>query len=171
MLTKVPQAVTFSARRVVMRHPNSMDCYVWRMRVLRKELKPDGSPSEMGGAPTLGGMGVLKSEDEADFDYVLMGEAKLLFAGIQQPASINDRGNATEATLHEAQIACLADPGSAEYFEPDNQDLIALDLGFGVILAFTVEDITGNVLIPPYVRKYMLQPRDDLHALEPILPT
>ena len=36
--------------------------------------------------------------------------------------------------------------------------------------AGAVGDVVGNVLIPPYTRKYLLQPRDDLHALEPILP-
>lgn len=170
MLTNVPLGVAHSARRVVLHHPNTMKCYVWRKRVLRTETGPGGMPSEMGGAATLGGMGVLKNEDEAEFDYALVGEAKVLFAGVQQPASLNDRDSAPEATIQEAQIACLAAPGSAEFFEADMQDLIAVDLGLGVVLAFTVEDITGNVLIPPYTRKYMLQPRDDLHALEPILP-
>lgn len=170
MLNNVPVGVAHNTRQVVLYHPNSMECDVYRKRVLRTEVGPGGQPSTMGGAPTLGGMGVLKNEDEAEFDYVLVGEAKVLFAGIVQPASINDRGNAPEADMREAQIASLAAPGSPDFFEADNQDLIALKVGFGVVLAFTVEDVIGNVLIPPYTRKYLLQPRDDLHALDPILP-
>lgn len=171
MLNNVPRAVMHSARRVVLNHPNTMPADIWRKKVNRKELTPGGQNSEMGGAPTMGGMGVLRSEDEADYEYELMGEAKVLFAGVQVPASINDRDNAPEpAPMQEAQIACLAEPGTEGYFEADNQDLIALELGFGVVLAFTVEDVTGNVMIPPYTRKYLLQPRDDLHALEPFLP-
>lgn len=170
MLTNVPLGVAHNTRQVVLNHPNSMECDVYRKRVLRTEAASGGGPGEMGGAPTLGGMGVLKNEDEAEFDYVLVGEAKVLFAGIQQQASINDRDNAPEAAMQEAQIASLAKPGTPEFFEADNQDLIALKVGLGVVLAFTVEDVMGNVLIPPYTRKYLLQPRDDLHALEPILP-
>lgn len=170
MLTNVPLGVAHNTRQVVLNHPNSMECDVYRKRILRTETAANGGASEMGGAPTMGGMGVLKNEDEAEFDYVLVGEAKVLFAGIQQPASINDRDNAPEAAAQEAQIASLGKPGTAEFFEADNQDLIAVKVGLGVVLAFTVEDVMGNVLIPPYTRKYLLQPRDDLHALEPILP-
>lgn len=170
MLTNVPKAVSHSSRLVVLNHANSMECYVWRKRVLRTESDGAGHPSEMGGAPTLGGMGVLRNEDEADFDYQLVGEGRVLFAGVQQPASINDRDNAPEAAYQEAQIACKAAPNSAEFFEADNQDLIAVNMGLGVVLAYTVEDVQGNVLIPPYTRKYVLQPRDDLHALDPFIP-
>lgn len=170
MLTNVPLGVAHSTRRVVLHHPNTMKCYVWRKRVLRTEIGAGGVPSEMGGAATLGGMGVLRNEDEAEFDYQLVGEARVLFAGVQQPASINDSDSAPEAAIQEAQIACLAAPSSEDFFEADNQDLIAVDLGLGVVMAFTVEDVTGSVLIPPYTRKYMLQPRDELHALDPVIP-
>lgn len=170
MLTNVPLGVAHNTRQVVLNHPNSMECDVYRKRVLRTEPAAGGGANEMGGAPTLGGMGVLKNEDEAEFDYVLVGEGKVLFAGIQQPASINDRDNAPEAAAQEAQIASLGKPGTPEFFEADNQDLIAVKVGLGVVLAFTVEDVMGSVHIPPYTRKYLLQPRDDLHALEPILP-
>ena len=65
MLTNVTKSVIYATRQVVLRHPNSFPCSAWRKKVLRVELDPDtGDESTMSGLPTMGGMGVLKSDDE-----------------------------------------------------------------------------------------------------------
>lgn len=169
MLKNIPASVNFSTRQVVLRHPNSMECTVWRKEVKRVELDPaTGLPSTMGGSPTLGGMGVLRSEDEAEYTYRELGAARMLFAGAFQPNDLVERDDAMlQQNLQEAQLASVADASKPEHFEADTGDLILLDMGLGVVLAYEVATITGNIAIPPYTRKLMLNPRDDLHALEP----
>lgn len=172
MLTSVPMAINRSTRLVVLRHPNSIPCTVWRKRVVRVEVDPtSGLPSEMGGAPTMGGMGVLRSEDEADYEYDELGPAKTLLCGIFQPADMNDRDNLLIApNAQEVQVECLdptADLPNPPQFTVDVGDLIFLEMGMGVIVTFEVVNTTGSVNIPPYVRKLVVNPRDDLHHLEP----
>lgn len=168
MLNNVPIAIRRHARLTVLKHPNSTDCEVWRKRVKRIEKNQAGEESTMGGAPTLGGMGVLRSEDEADFDYEPLGAGRLLLVGGFQPSSENDQGSAlSPQALQEALVECTGEVGQESHFEADVGDLVLQDMGMGVIIAYSVEDVQGNVGIPPYTRKLVLQPRDDLHHLEP----
>lgn len=172
MLTSVPQAINASSRQVVLRHPNSFDCVVSRKRTLRSEVDPDtGAPSEMGGEPTMGGMGVLRAEDEAEFDYVELGPAKLLFAAPYQAMDTIDRDNAlVPEAQREVLIEATAEPGTAGHFVADSQDLVVLTLAPGVLMAYEVGSVPGNVHIPPYTRRYVLNPRDDLAYVEPFEP-
>lgn len=172
MLNAVPTAINAATRQVVLRHPNSMDCTVFKKVVKRVELDPDsGETQEEGGMPTLGGMGVLRNEDESDFDYVERGPAKCLFAGVFAPNDLNERDDAVlQQDAQEAQVECLAAPGTPEYFQADTTDLVMITPGLGVVLAYEVATISGMANIPPYVRKLVLNPRDDLHALEPFIP-
>lgn len=180
MLNSVPSAVNSHTRLVVLRHPNTMPCTVFRKVVKRietlEEIDPVNNPdntdhSEMGGMPTLGGMGVLRSEDEADFEYEPLGEARCLFAGPYVPNDMNERDDAVlQQNLQEAQVECLADPGTPEHFVTDTSDLVMITPGLGVVLAYDVATAMGQSNIPPYVRKLVLNPRDDLHSLEPFIP-
>lgn len=171
MLSSVAQSVSHSLRQVVLRHPNTMPCTIWRKHVTRVENDPDsGLPSEMGGSPTLGGMGVLRSEEEADFEYIELGPGKCLFCGQYQPTDQVERDNAVlQAAMQEAQVECDAEPGTEGYFLADTTDLVLITPGLGTVLAYEVATLTGVANIPPYVRKLVLNPRDDLHALEPFL--
>lgn len=172
MLNSVTTAVSSATRQVVLRHPNSMPCTVWRRQVKRIEADPEtGDPSEMGGSPTLGGMGVLRSEDEADFDYVELGAGMCLFCGVFQPTDLNERDDAPlQQPMQEAQVEPLAEPGLPGHFVADTTDLVLIEPGLGVVLAYDVASLGSLANIPPYVRKLVLNPRDDLHALEPFLP-
>nr|WP_319566287.1 hypothetical protein [uncultured Rhodoferax sp.] len=172
MLNNVPIAIKNACRQVVLRHPNSMDCWVWRKQVTRVENDPDtGLPSTMGGSPTLGGMGVLRSEDEADYDYVMLGEGKCMALGPYQPNDEVERGNALlQATQQEAQVVSLAGEGEPGHFIPDTGDMVMVTPGLAVVLVYDVATITGLANIPPYIQKLVLNPRDDLHSLTPFLP-
>ena len=162
MLTSAPAAINRSARLVVLRHPNAFEVVVHRKSVKRVETI-GGVESEMGGSPTLGGMGVLRSEDEAEFDYEVLGEGKLLFTNGAQPVAMNEQGS---AQIVEAQKTCLieskAEPTDAAHWVAARGDLVALNLGLGVVIAYDVADIIGNVAIPPYTQSFVLNPRDDL---------
>lgn len=164
MLNSVPKAVNASVRQVVLRHPNSFDCTIARKHVTRTE-----GNSQMGGAPTLGGMGVLRDEDEAEFEYVSLGPARLLFAGqpVQQ-ADMNDRDDAMNPPpVVEAQIEPTAEPGATGHFDTETGDLVMVDLGLGVVLAYEVVTVSGSLMIPPFVRRFALNPQPHLNNLEP----
>jgi hypothetical protein len=172
MLNSVPIAINANTRLVVQRHPNSMPCTVWKKVVTRIEPDPEsGLPSEESGMPTLGGMTVLRSEDEADFEYVELGAAKCLFAGPYVPTDLNERDDAPlQQNMQEAQIECDALPGTPQYFLADTTHLVMIDLGLGVVLAYEVASVLSQSNIPPFVRKLVLNPKDDLHNLEPFVP-
>ena len=71
MLNSVPKAINDAARTVTLRHPNRMDATVWRKEVNRT------ASGEVGGMPNIGGVGVLDSEDEADYSYEPVGDAAI----------------------------------------------------------------------------------------------
>ena len=169
MLNQVPQAVSYSSRQVVLRHPNSMPCTVWRRQVLRTELSPlSGLPSESAGSPTLGGMGVMRAEDEAEFEYDELGPGHMLFVGQFQPTDMVERDNALlPADLQEALVECDSEPGLPGFFEVDSGDVVFMDVGMGTVMPYEVATVTGNIHIPPYTRKFVLNPRDDLAFLSP----
>lgn len=163
MLTSVPKAITAASRRVTLAHPNSFSCIVSRRVVKRVELDGQGQPSEMGASPTLGGLGVLRSEDEAEIEYVELGPAKLKFSGQLPGQDIIERDNGTlPAQQSEVTMYCLADEGEPGYFVPDTNDLVAVDMGLGVVMAFEIEKPVSSVMIAPYTRRYLLNLRDDL---------
>lgn len=169
MLNRVPQSVSYSSRQVVLRHPNSMACTVWRKQMTRTETDPEtGLLSESAGMATLGGMGVMRSEDESEFEYVELGAGRMLFVGQYQPADTVERDNAlVPADMQEALVECAAAPETAGYFVVDTSDVVFMDVGMGTLLPYEVATVTGNLHIPPYTRKLVLNPRDDLAFLSP----
>ena len=166
MLNNVPAAVSYCTRLVVLRHPNSMDCTVWRKRLLRVELDAQGAPSEMGATPTLGGMGVLRSEDETEFVYEELGPGRMLYVGQHTQADMIERDNALlPENMKEALVECLADPGTAGHFIVDSGDMVFMDVGMAMFMPFEAVSVVGNINIPPYTRKIVLNPRDDLFEI------
>lgn len=165
MLNRVPVAVNFAVRQVVLRHPNSWDCTVLERKVVRNDLD---DAELIGGLPTLGGAGVLDSEDETEYEYVERGDARMLLIGPYEPSEMNDRGDAElQRSRTEAQIVCVANPDEPGYFTPQNHDIVIAYPGEGIGLAYEVLQPIGNVNIPPYSVRYVLNPRDDLHYIEP----
>lgn len=160
MINNVPIKIMEASRTVALRHPNSLDCTVYRKTPTKP---PEGEL--MGGLGTLGGLGVLKSEDEPDFEYVALGAGKLLITSRFDGGDMFDRGDgiATDEPMQEAQIVAAEVPG----FEPKKGDLVAAMPGGGVVIGFEIVGTTGNVSIYPYTTKFVIAPRDELHDLEP----
>lgn len=162
-ITQVPIKIMQAARTVTLKHPNSLDCVVYR-----KELKRTADDS-MGGMPTLGGLGVLKNEDEPDFEYVLLGPGRMLITSrYDGGGDLTDRGDAIVPSepMQEAQIVSVEVPG----FEPAKGDLVGAMPGGGVLIGFEIMGKTGNVAIYPYTTKFVITPRDELHDLAPWTP-
>jgi hypothetical protein len=169
MINNVAIKIVEAARAVTLRHPNAIPCVVLR-KVL---LTPPGE--EMGGLPTLGGMGVLKSEDEPDYEYQKIGEGKILVTGQFSGGEMTDQGDSIvpDQPMQEARIECadvmvdgIKQPGAAI----KKGDLVGMMPGGGVLIGFEVVGNVGNVAIFPYVSKWVIAPRDELHDLEPWKP-
>jgi hypothetical protein len=168
MLNNVPKTVNKSARIVVLRHPNAMDCQVWRKVVNRPDEPAAGGglPVRVDSLPTIGGLGSTSKEDEADIDYELLGDAKAILTGIFAGNSLMDADDAIEPTVpqQEALVESVDAPESGG-FVVDKDDLVLLTPGGGVVLPFEVVDVIGTVNVPPYTRKFVLQPRDNLYHI------
>lgn len=162
MINNVPIRIMEASRTVTLKHPNSMDCTVYRKVLLR------ASDGTMGGMPTLGGLGVLKNEDEDEFEYQPLGLGKILITSRFEGGDMFDRGDGIVADqpMQEALIVSVDVPG----FELKKQDLIGVMPGGGVLIGFEIVGITGNVSIYPYTTKFIITPRDELHNLQPWTP-
>jgi hypothetical protein len=163
MINNVPIKIMQASRIVALRHPNSLDCIVYRKMILA-----DSTGDDMGGLPTLGGLGVLKSEDEPDFEYVKLGEGKLHITSRFEGGSLFDRGDgiASDEPMQEAQI----EPVVLGEFEVKSGDLVAATPGGGVLIGFEVIGKPSTVSIYPYASKWVIAPRDELHDLAPWTP-
>lgn len=162
MLTNVPAAVNRMARNVVINHPNTYNCQVFRKTVTRPG-------ADAGGLPVLGGLGVLSSDDEEQFTYAWIGNGFALPVENFQPASMMDRGDANNDTGTEFKF--LIEPedaaGQLGSFTPDKNDVVYLLLGDGpspAKLAFEIIGIEAVLNIPPYTTRFIVNRRDDLHV-------
>lgn len=163
MLPNVPRQINRAARSVTLRHPNSIPCIVMRKAVNRT----DSPPGQLGSLPTLGGIGVLSSEDEEDFDWDALGGAMILFVGSFSGSPQVERGDGLVPVVEvEALIEADDELGTPGYFEPRRNDIIYVLIGQDVSLPYEIVSINSNVNISPYTRRYVLQPRDDLDFLD-----
>lgn len=170
MIERIPDAVSKSARIVTLRHPRSMRCEIWRRIVTRPQSGITGVMEAMlDGAPTMGGMGVLAADDEPEITYERKGDARLLFVGgVREPLPVVDRDNSlAQPEAVSAHIEAVADPDTPAHFTPERGDLVVVLPGMGVVIAFTVEGIESPTTISAYVRRFVLQRRDELDHLQP----
>lgn len=173
MLHQIPVNTQKTMRNVVLKHPNGMEVAVYRKVVKRRDEDPD---SFMGGMPTLGGMGVLDSEDEDDFELSSLGDGKLLPCEPFQTSSVVDRGDGVDpadGVLLYAMIEPLQECGCDGHFELKTHDYVFLVVWEGVYTGYEVVGREANINIPPFVARYVLNKRDDLQFLggKPDFPT
>lgn len=150
MLNNVAIAVRRSSRTVTLRHPNAIDATVLRRRVTRTAGAEGGT---MGGLPTLGGLGVMDPEDEAEVDYEPLGPAKVLFTQPYEGTTMADRRDAPEAM---ATSLALIEPITEGLFDIRDGDLVMLNPGGGVTIPYEVTNVLNQVNIPPYTPRYEL---------------
>lgn len=163
MINQVPIKITEAARAVTLKHPNSMDCAIYR----KVNKRTNTENEEMGGIPTLGGLGVLSSEDEPDFEYQKLGEAKILITSRYDGLLDMHEGGDSLVPDVMAQEAQIESTEAVPTFTPKKNDLVAVMPGGGVVIGFEIAGTTGNVAIYPYTTKFVIIPRDELHDLEP----
>jgi hypothetical protein len=156
MLNQVPGAINALSARIVHHHPNSIGCQMFRKRVTREN------------AETLGGIGVLSSEDEEQVEYVFLGPGSALPTADDgaEPALMNDNIDAPHSANFEFRF--LIEPekpsGDPEWFSVEKHDILllwlmddgSLKVPFEVIGVETVNNL------PPFSVRYVCNRRDDL---------
>lgn len=95
MLTNVPTAINSLARNVVINHPNAFNAVMVRKRVTRT------AATSVMGYPTLGGLGVISSEDEESIEWDLLGNAYALETEMFTPGMMMDRQDANNGGIDE----------------------------------------------------------------------
>jgi len=168
MINNIAIQMNRANRQRTLREVNSIDCVLFTKHVTRTS---EGTTFD--GAPTLGGLGVLSDEDEVQYEWIEACEAKIHFAqGYAAPlGNTSDDGSRLDYSegVLEASIEPLPNPGSEGYVEPGKRMLVAVLMGGGVIVNFEIVDVTGSVNIPPYTRRYLLNPRPDEEVSEDLL--
>lgn len=155
MLTAVPEQASRAARQVVIHHPNSIPCVVFRKKALRTAAE------SIGGLPSVGGMGLLDSEDEAAYEYEELGEGKVLFSGVYSASPGNVIDSDDGVSYAEGVMECRVEPLVEGAFMVDKHDQIQALPGNGFVISYEVVGITSPTSIPPYVRKLLVEPRQD----------
>jgi len=163
MLINVPNAVNRMARNVVINHPNTFNCQVFRKTVTRQ------GGEIVDGNPTLGGLAVLDTMDEEQIEYAFVGNGYALPADMFAAAAMVDRRDANIGA--DDQFRYLIEPegqsGSDEWFELRTHDVIYLLLAATPNpprLAFEIMGTETTSNIPPYTTRYICNRRDDLHV-------
>jgi len=165
MLHQVPIQINKLARNVVLNHPNTFNAQMIRKVVTRP------SDSTLMGLPTIGGLGVISSEDEEDVTFEPLGNAYALRAdGNFAPSLMTDRQDASSGDsdvftfLIEPEILLPEDGG----FEVKKNDILYLLIlysvgGDTIKLAYEIIGIETTSNIPPFTQRYLCNRRDDLH--------
>jgi len=154
MLNTVPQAVNDMARAVLENHPNTYNCQIYRKVINRV------SDSEMGGRPTIGGLGTVDSEDEDDFSYAYLGNGYALQAEPFQPSSMMDRQDANNSFDTELRFLICADTDQDIVLK--KRDVVYLLLGNTIKMAWEITAIETIINIPPFNLRYIMNRRDDI---------
>ena len=107
----------------------------------------------------------MSDEDEVNYSWVYACDAKIHFAqGFAAPlGNTADNGGRLDYPegVTEASIEPILEPGAEGYVQPAKRMLVALLMGDGLIINYEIVDVTGNVNIPPFTRKYLVNPRPD----------
>lgn len=164
MLNRVPKGFNALTRNVVIYHPNTFNCEVYRKVLFRKD------EGEWGGQPTVGGMGLLDDDDEENFKYDYIGSGYALPAETFQPSAMVDKNDATIG--YAAEFRFLIEPEAEDstdehWFQISTHDIVYLLLYDGehenpAKLAFEVVGRESTQNIPPFTVRYICNRRDDL---------
>ena len=166
MLTNVQAGINAMTRNVIIHHPNTYNCEVYRKTVIRT------APDAVGGVPTLGGLGVLDTMDEEEYEYTFLGYGHALPAESFAPSPMVNHRDANIGSSDEFRFLIEPEePSSAPgWFDIRNHDVVYLLLGTDEKppkLAFEIVGIETTSNLPPYCSRYIANRRDDLDLLTP----
>lgn len=170
MLTNVSEGMQGMALQVVRNHPNS-----WDVQVLRKVVTRTEETGAMGGAPNMGGIGVLDSQDENDYTYEFLSYAHALKGEQFQPGNMTDRLDMPIGGMEEFTYMLAPSKeadGTIKALGFKTKDLVLFVLGIGADApraAYEVASVDATCELPPHLPRYVLNRRADMD-LSGILP-
>ena len=160
MLNSVPNAINRLTRNVVINHPNSLECQVFRKVITRES----STEERMGGLLNMGGLGVLDSEDEESIEFNHLGNGYALRADTFSASPMMDRRDANNGFGDEFRF--LIEPESPSgvegYFDIRKGDVMYIVLSDEVRLAYEIVGIETVSDIPPFVTRYVANRRADI---------
>jgi len=149
-------------RNVLLHHPHTFHCEIYRKIILRE------SEEMVAGLPTLGGLGVLDSMDEEDFDYIFVGMGFALPISGFAPVSLvqND-----DAALEAENKVCFViepetEPDQPDYFSIKRHDVMYLRLNNDLNppkLAWEIVSRQSLGNMSGFTRRFICARRDHLH--------
>jgi len=162
MSNLISTAMNAALRNVVLHHPHTFHCEIYRKIILRN------SNEHIAGLPTLGGLGVLDSMDEDDFDYVFVGMGFALPISGFSPASAYQQD---DAALEAETNVCFviepeAKPDQSDYFSIKRHDVMYLRLTHEVEppkLAWEIMSRQSMGNLSGFTRRFICARRDHLH--------
>jgi hypothetical protein len=117
----------------------------------------------IGGLPTVSGLTMLASDDEPDYEYVEVGDGKILFTGTFMGGANNTIDTDDGIIYAEAPMEALIEFNDADNV-PAKTDMVMVYPAAEFVLAYEVAGVTSNTSIPPYTRKYMMISRQDANV-------
>jgi hypothetical protein len=123
----------------------------------------------VGGIPLLGGMTQMDTEDEPDVDWLLLGRGKLCITTNFTPSPMTNRDDAVDNAypmLYALLEMLDPDPASVDAIQLVRHDVVYMLFHESVKIAYEIEMVDSTVNIPPFVRRYLLNKRDDLTYIE-----
>ena len=163
MLNSVPIAKNNLARNVVMRHPNTFTCQLFRKSVDRVDS------GIMGDNPTMGGLGVIATDDEEDISWAFVGNCfSLQTSDTFGNSLMNEVGDSNNASIDSLRF--MIEPEVYGSFKIKDRDVLHVLLGMAdsqgqplVRLAFQIVGLETVNNISPYSQRYVCNRRDDLN--------
>lgn len=158
MLTNVTTAINRMTRNIVINHPNTWECQLYRKSVDRT------NESAVMGMPTIGGLGVMSSEDEENISYDFLGSGYALQAEQFSPSPMMERQDANSGASNEFRF--LIEPehptGMPGNFAARKGDVMFIVISEEVRLAYEIVDLETVMNISPFAMRYIANRRDDL---------
>ena len=158
MLTNVPKAINRMARNIVINHPNSFECQLYRKSVNRT------NESTVSGMPTIGGLGVISAEDEEDISYDFLGSGYALQAEPFSPSTMMERQDSNNGFANEFRF--LIEPeqptGADGSFMIKKGDVMLIVISDDVRLAYEIVEPETVMNISPFAMRYVTNRRGDL---------
>jgi len=158
----IPAAMNAALRNVLLHHPHTFHCEIYRKIILRS------SDENSAGLPTLGGLAVLDSMDEDDFDYVFVGMGFALPISGFAPVSIYQN---EDAALEAENKVCFVIESETETDQPDyfsikRHDVMYLRLNNDPQppkLAWEILSRESRGNLSGFTRRFICARRDHLH--------
>lgn len=148
MLNTVPNATNKMLHSVITNHPNAFNCEIYRKVIDRENSQ------------TLGGLGVLSSEDEENIRFEFVGIGYALQAENFQQSQMMDRQDTNNSYADEVRFVIA--PENDDFVIEKHDVLYLLFMDGKAKLAWEIVGIETTVNIAPYTRRYVCNKRNDL---------